>query len=127
MTKLRGSDGGVAWSTAFGDVGDDSPSGIVVDPKGNVVVAGTLAGPIEAGGPFGGGGTDAFVVAFDPSTGNRRWSKMIGGIGGDSGNSQLSAGVDALYVTVGAGGAINYGTPLMGRGESPRGDPKMQP
>jgi outer membrane protein assembly factor BamB len=126
VAKLRGSDGGVVWSTAFGDAGDDSPAGIVVDPKGNVVVAGSLTGPIDAGGPFGGGGSDAFVVAFDPSTGNRRWSKMIGGVGGDSGNS-LSAGVDALYVTVGAGGAINYGTPLVGEANPLGAVLKMQP
>jgi len=126
VAKLRGSDGGVIWSTAFGDVGDDSPSTFVIDSKGDLALAGTITGPIEVGAPFAGGGTDAFVVAFDPATGNRRWSKMIGGPGGDTGNS-LSAGVDALYITIGVGTTINVGTPIVGEANPLGLVLKMQP
>ncbi|HMF42093.1 MAG TPA: hypothetical protein VKQ32_15575, partial [Polyangia bacterium] len=125
VVKLRGSDGGVLWSTAFGDVGDDEPTGILVDAKGDLVVSGTITGPIETNGPFG-GATDAFVVAFDPANGNRRWSKMIGGTGADNGGT-LSAGVGALYVTVGTGGAIDLGTPIIGEANPTGLVLKMQP
>ena len=80
------STGAHRWSKSFGGGDMDSAYDVAVDGNGNVTVTGMSSGPIDFGGGTltGGGGDDIFVVSFD-SAGAHRWSKLLGGPGGDAG------------------------------------------
>jgi hypothetical protein len=110
VVKLRNSDGGVVWATSFGSAGDDSAADIALTPTGELIVAGTVAGPIQAGGPFA-GGTDAAFVSYDTS-GARRWVKIVGTSGTDYA-SVVTSGSNALYGGINLGGDI--GTSVEGQ------------
>lgn len=67
---LRVDQGGhVSWGRAFGGPGDDSVSGVAIDPDGNAVVTGYFHELIHLGDGeiLGGGGRDAFVAKLQPS------------------------------------------------------------
>jgi hypothetical protein len=67
------------WSRSFGDADFQYPLDVAVDEKGNVIVAGELAGAIDFGGGLlaSAGGTDAFVVKLAPG-GEHLWSRVFG-------------------------------------------------
>ncbi len=73
------------YSTYFGGSGDDEIDAVVVDPAGNVYIAGTTASPdlpVKAAlqGSLA-GGTDAFVAKLNTS--GLVWSTYLGGNGDD--------------------------------------------
>ncbi len=101
--KLRNADGSVAWATSLGSAGDDLGGDIALNATGELILAATVAGPLEPGGPFA-GGTDVALVSFDTS-GARRWAKVIG-TGGTDSASAVSSGTDAFYASINLGGNI---------------------
>ncbi len=83
LTKLTSS-GFYLWSRAFGSEKSERPTSLVVDPSGNIYLGGTYLGPLDFGGGAlqPAGGSDIFVVKFDPS-GTLLWAKSFGGPGLD--------------------------------------------
>lgn len=75
-------DGSHLWSTRFGDDSEQRADAVAVDASGNVVVAGTFEGTIDAGGgPIAAvSGDDLFVVKLD-ADGAHQWSQGFGAAG----------------------------------------------
>jgi len=80
--------GNRVWALFYGGSGSETGYGIAADASGNSAVVGATGStdlPIS-GGAFqttnAGGGTDVFIVKFDPN-GNRLWSTYFGGSGGE--------------------------------------------
>lgn len=114
VVKLRNSDGGVIWATSFGSTGDDTAASVAMNSKGELLVSGTVAGPIETGGRFA-GGSDAVLAAYN-GDGTRLWTKVIGSTGMDYG-SGVASGTDSFYANVNLGadlGASIEGVPIQG-------------
>lgn len=103
VVKLSGIDGKVIWATSFGSAGDDSPEDIAISRSGQIVVVGTVAGPISVGGPFA-GGSDAAILSYN-SNGTLLWAKVIGTSGTDYGFS-VANGTDSFYAGVNLGADI---------------------
>lgn len=103
LVKLRGRDGAVVWATSLGSTGADSVASLILDRAGNLVLAATVAGELEPGGPFA-GGLDACFASYD-GAGNRRWLKILGTAGDDRGWSVASGGT-AIYA------GLSVATPL---------------
>jgi hypothetical protein len=105
LAKLSNADGSVVWATSYGSSGDDqAPQGLAIDSSGEILVAGGIAGPIEANGPFMGGSSDAFFAAYN-GAGTRLWTKVVGTAGSDVAGG-VAAGSGAFYVTANLGGSI---------------------
>lgn len=68
---------------------ESSVSSVVVDPFGNVVIAGIYGGNVDLGGgkqlAFGGGTYDAFVAKFGPTLGNTLWANAYTSVGREQG------------------------------------------
>lgn len=71
--------GGPLWSKRFGDVQAQSGSAVVLDPGGDIFLAGDFAGSIDFGdGPLvSAGGMDIFVAKLSAS-GSPLWGKRFG-------------------------------------------------
>jgi hypothetical protein len=107
VAKLRGSDGSVAWAISRGTPGTDRAGDIAVDATGHVVLGASLNGTPMANG-------DALLESFDASNGSSRWARMFATPGSD-GIGVVTYGRNGdLYVTVGIGGAFDFGTPIIG-------------
>ena len=80
------------WSNNFGGDNPETASSIAVDPgTDEIVVTGySSSKTIDLGGSildsYGNGNNDIFIAKYAPN-GTHRWSKIIGGIGGDYGKS----------------------------------------
>jgi hypothetical protein len=114
VVKLRNSDGGVIWATSFGSTGDDTAAAVAINSSGELLVSGTVSGPIETGGPFA-GGTDAVLAAYN-GDGTRLWTKVIGSTGMDNGFG-VASGTQSFYATVDLGADIGSsieGVPIQG-------------
>ncbi len=72
--------GTVLWTRQFGTAGDDQALAIAADRAGHVYVAGRTRGALTDEGS--GGGTDAFVRAYDAS-GSELWTRQFGAAGED--------------------------------------------
>jgi len=110
VAKLRNGDGSVVWATSLGSPGDDGASDIALNASGHLIVSGTIAGPLEPGGPFA-GEKDAVLISYD-TAGAHRWTKVIGTTGTDYGWA-VSKGANAFYAAVNLGGDI--GTSVEGQ------------
>lgn len=86
VTKLDGATGELQWSKSFGSPGDDVAAGIAVAPDGELVLAGTLGGPLDLGGGslVFAGGTDVLVAKLAGTTGAHLWSRSFGAAGADA-------------------------------------------
>jgi hypothetical protein len=75
-------DGVYQWGTRYGDQSNQSGNGIALDPTGNVVVVGTVAGGAEFGGEFlqAQGSSDIFIARFS-TDGEHQFSALYGGTG----------------------------------------------
>ncbi len=65
IAKFRASDLSLTFSTLFGGPGDESPSGMALDARGNPWIVGTTGGQLPTMNPFQsqlGGGNDGFLV-----------------------------------------------------------------
>jgi hypothetical protein len=69
--------------------GECSASSVVVDPFGNVVIAGAYGGNLDLGGgkrlPFLGGLYDAFVAKFGPTLESTLWGNAYASVGREQG------------------------------------------
>lgn len=68
---------------------------VAVDDSGNSYITGETVGDL---GPTPAGGTDAFLVKFDAG-GTKLWTRQIGTIGADIGESLAIDGAGNLYLT----------------------------
>ncbi len=109
-------DGNHLWSRRFGDTASQGSRRVVVDPAGDVILAGSFDGTVDFGGgsleSAGGttpGGTDIFLVKLDGATGGHVWSKRFG----DEGDQRCRAvTIDAsgnLIITGRSGGTVDFG------------------
>jgi hypothetical protein len=103
VVKLKGSDGSVVWAKSFGSATDDEAGGVAVNSAGEVLVSGSITGPITQNGPWN-GDSDAIFAAYDKQ-GNLLWTKIVGTTGTDYG-SGVTAASDGFYVLADLGGNI---------------------
>jgi uncharacterized protein (TIGR03437 family) len=90
----------ISFATYLGGSGDDSITGLAVDPQGNVYVAGYTT---SADFPIGvqsriGGQSDAFLAKLDPA-GALAYVTYLGGAGQDEAKALAVDGSGAVYVT----------------------------
>jgi hypothetical protein len=103
VVKLNGS-GTLAWTRII-DNGfcTNALNAIAVAPDGSAWAAGTFANgcrlgsPPDAGGTFPNGGSDSFVVAFEPN-GDLRGTWTFGGAGDDSAVAIAAGSNGSIYV-----------------------------
>jgi len=99
----------LSWSTFLGGAKYDYPTGIALDPDGNIYVAGDSQLPWGSPIRSFAGGHEAFVAKLSPD-GNLLWSTFLGGTGYD-----LAGGLavdSAGSVTVIGESDAPWGTPL---------------
>jgi len=86
-----GADGKTLWARGMGGEGDDIADTVAIDPKGNVVVAGSFSKQLALGDSKldSKGSDDMFVAALDKD-GRRLWGRRFGGPDSD--------GVDGIAV-----------------------------
>ena len=98
------------WSARFGGTSNDVARAVAVDASGNIFITGIFNGTADFGG--GGfnsaGGTDIFVVKYDPA-GNHVWSKRFGDTGADAGRGIAVDGSGNVVVTGYFTGTVNFG------------------
>jgi hypothetical protein len=112
-----------AWAYQLGANNQrDEATGLAVDGKGDVVVAGSLNGPLSApttvpglplGAPFAAlGGDDAFVLKLDGPTGAYAWGRRFGSSAADQARGVAIDAQNDIVVTgfVGAGAVFDVGT-----------------
>jgi hypothetical protein len=123
LTSVGGSDGFIAnysaadgsyrWAKVFGSTTSDSGNGVAVDQKsGNVIIGGTLGGPVNFGTgltPSGG----IFVAAYN-SSGNNLWAKtfntsIIPANANDSANAVCVDGSGNIALCGAVTAGINFG------------------
>jgi hypothetical protein len=98
------------WSKGYADPSIANPTGIAVDSEGNVVVAGTIAGPVDFGcGTLTAATAGIFVAKLNPC-GGCLWSEYfdvaggvnVGGVAVDASNSILLTGSFVESIAFGA-------------------------
>ncbi len=106
------------WSKRFGSPNSESVADIIIDPRGNVILAGSFSGTLDFGGAplVSAGGHDIFVakLTFD---GEHIWSQRFGdsenqlpyGIACDSSGEVLLAGTFEGAVDFGGGPLVSLG------------------
>lgn len=95
--------GNHVWSHGYAaGANTQNASAVAIDPSGNVLFTGQMAGTLSFGGPMltSGGGADVVLVKLD-SMGNHVWSRRFG-----DGADQMGTGV----VTDGSGNVALYGS-----------------
>ncbi len=82
LTKLNGANGQVIWAKSAGGNDSDDASDLVVDPVGNVYLAGTFHRTAYFGGEalttFDDTSSDGYLAEFD-AQGNKVWVRNVGG------------------------------------------------
>jgi len=144
MAVINQADGSIQWAKAYGGTWDDLFSSVAVAPDGSLVAAG-LAGSED--GDFPGKhieGTnsfaDALIATIDPTSGSLMWASTFGGSATDqftsvavtSDGTIIAAGFtqstdgdfpparggkDAVVVSVGSAGTLNWARTYGGTGD----------
>lgn len=119
LAKLD-SNGAHVWSKSFGDIGEQNGRGVVVDPVGNILVAGTFDGAIDfGGGPLqSAGGGDIFLAKLD-AMGAHVWSKRFGDSAsqGQLGTAIAADAMGKAFLVGSFMGSVNFGDgPLQSAG-----------
>ncbi|MFO0618233.1 MAG: hypothetical protein U0414_36910 [Polyangiaceae bacterium] len=105
--------GQYGWAKSFGGAGDQTPSGIAVQPgtTPTVVFTGVSSGNIDFGGGLlmAGGGEDIYLAKLDAADGSYRWSRLFGDLA-----DQTSTGVGVApdgesRVSMSTAGTVNFG------------------
>src|ERR1051326_2071890 len=102
VAKLNPQGNALIFSSYLGGTGDDSPTGIAIDPNRNVYVTGQTTGgfpivnAIQAS--YGGSG-DAFVAKINPQGSALIYSTYLGGSGQDRAVSIAADSTGNAYVT----------------------------
>lgn len=100
LTKYDAS-GNLQWTRQLGTLAADGSFGVSADELGFVYIAGSTVGSL--GGPFAGGGADAFVGKYD-SNGNVVWTYQLGTSSTDEGSGVSADGNGNVYVSGGTVG-----------------------
>jgi hypothetical protein len=85
IARYAAGDGSLISAVQVGGTGSESPSGIALDPSGNILLAGGVAGSVTLGGPTvqtSNSTYDGFVAKYTPQ-GGYVWAKIIGDAGTD--------------------------------------------
>ena len=98
------SSGNKKWSRLFGSSSNDIGYGVSVDSAGNVYVTGYSEGNFD--GHTNSGYSDMFLIKYD-SSGNKKWSKLLGSSSGDYGNGVVVDSSGNVYVTGYSEGAFD--------------------
>ncbi len=97
------------WTTQIGTVGNDEARAVAVDPTNNVFITGCTQGALDTSTTTGNAGSeDAFVSKFN-SSGVLQWTRLIGTIGNDCGNS-IVVDSNSLFIagyTEGSHGSVS--------------------
>jgi len=101
LLKLDGN-GKLLWARQGGSYGGEVTLGLAVEPGGAAYLVGQTDGVLP--GQKGQGGTDIFVVKYDP-TGKLLWARQLGTPADDRGQSAAFGG-GALYVAGTTGGSF---------------------
>ena len=99
------------FASAFGAAGIDQGQKIAVDPSARPVVGGLFSGSIDLGSGIvaSAGARDGFVVAMD-AAGAPRWSRTVGGVGGDEVTGIVTDPAGNVYVTGVFADTVDFGT-----------------
>lgn len=99
-------DGNLEWQRNYGGDEDDIAKSIKQTPDGGYIIAGTSEsnnGDVTANN----GGDDMFIVKID-SSGNKEWTRSIGGSGDDTGVA-VNFTTDGGYIVAGTSNSSNFG------------------
>jgi uncharacterized protein (TIGR03437 family) len=104
-------DGGLAWASYLGGLGNDQANAVATDSAGNIYVTGfTLSADFPVTGPFQsafGGYADAFVSKISADGTRLLYSSTLGGSGYDVGQSIAVDATGSAYV----GGSLGTALP----------------
>ena len=96
------------YATYIGGNGDEQPHSLIVDPQGNLVIAGRTNSSnypvVNPSGQGGGGGYDIVVTKLNAAGNNIIGSKKIGGSGNDGVNINAVRGLSSLQRNYGDDG-----------------------
>jgi beta-propeller repeat-containing protein len=95
--------GNEVWSRQFGTSNSEFASGLAVDSRGDVYIAGRTFGTFP-GQPVA-GVADAFIRKYD-SGGNEVWTRQFGSTSIDSANAVTAGPLGEVYVVGQVGGAL---------------------
>jgi hypothetical protein len=109
VTK-RSAAGAYQWGARFGDASDQAGQSVAVDPGGNVLLTGYIAGAADfGGGPLASaGGADAFIAKLDAG-GGHVWSKRFGDQGNQYGTAIATDPVGNVLAAGQFAGTIDFG------------------
>jgi len=98
------------WSRSLRFPDYHTAGGVVFDPSGNVILAGSFEGSVNLGGGtlMSAGLDDIFVAKFDPS-GTHVWSKRFGDAGGQGARDVAVDPAGNVLVTGGFDSTVNFG------------------
>jgi hypothetical protein len=82
LVKLSGTTGATTWAKRYGSSSNDMPNNLAVDPFGDVVVTGSIAGPSDLGGGLT-GSAGSFAAKYSGTDGTYRWAEAMGGSAGN--------------------------------------------
>lgn len=98
------------WSQRFGSTLTDEGDGITLDGTGNVLVTGAFTGTVNfGGGNLVGVGLKDIVLAKYNSSGTHQWSKQVGSVGDDIGQSVVTDPSGNVYTTGFFSGSADFG------------------
>jgi hypothetical protein len=94
------------WSRRLGDAQRNGVSRVVLDPAGDLYLAGSFSGTLDLGGGAltSAGESDIYLARFDPTSGAHRWSMRLGGSGGEGVADLALDGAGHLFVAAGSSG-----------------------
>ncbi len=115
VARLGSTSGAHIWSTAITGTDYVSADEVLVDPLGNVVLAGAFRGTLTVNGTdhTAAGMTDGFVAKLNGSTSQRMWSVSYGGSGVDAISELALASDGGLLVGGSFNAAFTFGTALL--------------
>ncbi len=106
IIRLSANGGSRLFATYIGGSHNEQPHSLIVDPGGNMVLAGRSASPnypVTNNGTLAGSGYDIVVTRLGP-TGNLLASKKIGGSSNDGVNISVNRGLSSLQQNYGDDG-----------------------
>jgi hypothetical protein len=101
--------GVLLWTRQLGTGGWDETNSVAIDSSGNAYISGYTSDSL--GGPYAGGGADAFLAKYDAS-GVLLWKRQLGTSGGDGSNSVAIDSSGNAYISGSTEGSL--GSPNAG-------------